>query len=121
MTPHLKIFVYENGRLYDPAYYSAPELDALIEVIEDLWSPTYNSTHAFFVELDEESNAMTLVHKDMDTGKSLPFTEEWLTKTIRFGWGKEPLKLVGDRLPVAPRQLGLSPWPSDVRVQFLAE
>lgn len=117
----LKIFVYENGRLTPPEYYSAPELDALIEAIEDLWSPTYHSLRMFSVELDEETNAMTLVYKDTETGRVLSIPDAWRTKTIRFGWGTPPLALIGDRLPIAPRQLGLSAWPSDVRVQFLPE
>lgn len=113
----LTITVYENGRKAPLDGYSGQELAALEECIWDLWSPTYHSTRSFQVDFGDDE--AFLYYTDGET--LLPIPEEWLTKTIRFGFKTEPLKLVGDRLPIKPRQLGLSPWPDTVHVQFTLE
>ena len=118
-TYALTITVYENGQEYPVTGYSGPELTALTEVIEELWSPTYHSERSFQV-IDGDDDELLLVYRDAVTGLDAPIPDEWLKKTIRFGL-KNDLRLVGDRIPVQPRQLGLSPWPADVKVAFHQE
>lgn len=115
---HLKITVYENGHRASLDDYSGQELAALEECIWDLWSPTYHSTRSFEVDFGDDD--AVLIYCDSETKTLLPIPEDWMTKTIRFGL-KTDLKLVGDRLPIKPRQLGLSPWPASVHVQFTPE
>lgn len=112
----LNITVYENGRQVSPSGYSGQELAALEEAIEGLWSPTYHSTKAFEVDVTDDEE-LILVYREDCSFTNLPIPNEWLTKTLRFGL-KDDLKLVGDRLPIRPRQFGVSPWPDRVHVQF---
>lgn len=107
-TNALTITVYENGQQRPFSSYSELEMDALIEAIEDLWAPTYHSERAFEVV----GNAV--IYWDSLAEKMLPIPEEWLTKTFRFGVRLD-LNLVGDRLPIAPRDF---PRNVDVRVRF---
>jgi hypothetical protein len=117
----LRITVYENGRMVPADGYSAHELAALDEAIEELWSPTFHSTRSFEVDVADDSETLLLVYRDDCSTTNLPIPEAWLTKTLRFGVKREPLRLVGDRLPIKPRQFGLSPWPDLVQVQFTLE
>ena len=120
MSTHaLTITVYENGVEYPTSGYSGQELAALIEAIEDLWSPTYHSDRRFVV-VEDDDDTLLLVYRDDAFNMDAPIPDEWLKKTIRFGL-KNDLKLVGDRIPIRPRQLGLSPWPADVKVAFHPE
>lgn len=113
----LLITVYENGKEVSLGGYSGKEVEALIEAIEDLWSPTYHSERHFEVVVEGDDDLL-LVYRD--GAYECPFPEDWLSKVIRFGL-KTDLKLVGDRIPIQPRQLGLSPWPADVKVAFRPE
>jgi len=93
-TYALTITVYENNRL---ASISSPEL---VSRIEELWSPTYQSTRTFRV-IDDDDEGLLLVYRDAVSGMDAPIPEEWLSKTIRVGV-KTDLKLVGDRIPLTP-------------------
>lgn len=110
----LTITVYENGKEFPLGGYSGKEIEALIEAIEDLWSPTYHSERHFDVVFEGDDELLVVYREG---AHECPIPEEWLTKVIRFGL-KDDYKLVGDRIPIRPRQLGLSPWPADVKVAF---
>lgn len=115
----LHITVFENGVPFDPSGYSGQELAALIETIEQLWSPTYHSTRFFEVEQNDEDDSLWLVYREIKANHDLPIPEEWLKKTCRFG--TKELAYVGDRIPITPPQYGLSPWPASVHVLFTTD
>lgn len=115
----LNITVYEGGSVYHASNYSGQEMAALIEAIEDLWSPTYLSMRLFNVVFTDDDQ-LKLVYEDVEMGTYLPIPNEWMKKKITVG-RKRDLALVGDRIPIMPRQFGLSPWPDSVEVKFVPE
>lgn len=120
MAPtQLHITVFENGVPFDPSGYSGQELAALIDTIEQLWSPTYHSTRFFEVQQDDEDDSLWLVYRDIKDNVLLPIPDEWMTKKGSFG--RKELSYVGDRLPITPPQYGLSAWPTSVHVLFTTE
>lgn len=114
-TYALSIQIYEGGSLQSATGYSGKEIEALEEVILSLWSPTYSSTRSFEVMLDDDDE-LVLIYRDSKDGLEYPMPNEWLTKTITVG--TKEVSLVGDRIPVNPRKLGLTPWIHPVHVQF---
>lgn len=92
----MEITLYENGRVVDFPFDD--DFAAVIDEIEDLWAPTYNSKAFFRVDEDR----LSLVY--IENGSYAKIPEEWITREVRFGVSK-PLKLVGDRIPLRTRNL----------------
>jgi hypothetical protein len=118
----LRIFVYENGQKHSWDYYSGQEMASLEATINGLWEPTYNSNLYFEVdcEYSDEVPSQCYLYCTNGYDEHAAFPEEWLTKTLEYGYGKtaKTYRLVGDQIPIRPEQYGLSPWPADVKVKF---
>jgi hypothetical protein len=118
----LRIYVYENGELNSWDFYSGQEMASLEDTINELWRPTYNSNLYFDVdcEYSDDGPSQCYLYCGIGEDKRAAFPEEWLTKTLNYGYGKtaKTYRLVGDKIPIRPEQYGLSPWPADVKVLF---
>jgi len=116
----LRIYVYENGERIDFDNYSGQEMASLTDTIQQLWKPTYMST--LFFDVRDGEDWLPRLHCINGDDEDAPFPEEWLTKTLEYGYGKtgKTYRLVGDKIPIRPEQYGLSPWPADVKVLFEA-
>lgn len=119
MTYAIRIFIYENGQLASWDNYSGQEMSSLEDTINEIWRPTYNSNLYFDVdcEYSDDGPSQCYLYCGIGEDKRAAFPEEWLTKTITFGFGN-PYRLVGDKIPIRPEQYGRSPWPADVKVKF---
>ena len=86
------------------------ETAAIIECVDDLFK-TYGSKIFFSTTLEEDDLLVNCFIETPDGRDShwIPFPSEYETKTLTFANGKV-YRLIGDKIPVAPRQLGLSPW-----------
>jgi hypothetical protein len=118
----LRIFVYENGQPHSWDYYSGQEMASLEDTINELWRPPYDSNLYFDIdcEYSDDEPSQCYLYCGIGDNKRAAFPEEWLTKTLTYGYGKtaETYRLVGDQIPITPTQYGLSPWPADVKVKF---
>jgi hypothetical protein len=114
----LRIYVYENGERIDLDNYSGQEMASLTDTIQELWKPTYNSN--LFFDVRDNDQWLSCLYCTNGDDENAPFPEEWLTKTLEYGYGKtaKTYRLVGDKIPIRPAQYGLSPWPADVKVLF---
>lgn len=114
----LRIYVYENGQRIDLDNYSGQEAASLTDTIHGLWSTPYLSDIFFYV--CDNDQWLSCLYCTIGNDQNAPFPEEWLTKILKYGYGKtaETYRLVGDKIPIQPEQYGLSPWPADVKVLF---
>lgn len=108
----IPIQVYERGKEYPTNEYSAPELDALVDTIERLVEGVLERTplnETFRVEVsDDDDSALSLVFE----------TDQPVLDILRKTQvNKTPFLMTKHQ--VRPPQWGLSPWPDDVRVQFI--
>lgn len=73
-------------------------LEYLVDNVIDMCGPTYHSQGKFDIYDDGDDVCLGYVLYE----KPAPIPEEFLVKTIEFGWGKDrkELKLIGDRIPI---------------------
>ena len=93
----LRIYVYENGQRIDLDNYSGQEMSSLEDTIQELWKPTYNSN--LFFDVRDGDDWLARLHCTNGDDENAPFPEEWLTKTLEYGYGKtaKTYRLVGGR------------------------
>ena len=129
----LRVRVFENNIEAVLSHYTEPELFSLKQSVSELFTEPFGSdTRIFFstelVDLEDSEDEFgcdMVVTCHMDIGLAdavqIPIPKEWLKRTICFGFRgtDKEYNLVGDRLPIRPLQLGISPWGNDVRVQFV--
>lgn len=127
----LRVKVFENNMEAVLSHYTEPELFSLKQSVSELFKEPFGSdTRIFFstdlVDLDDEYDEFgcdMIVTCYMDIGLAeptqIPIPKEWMKRTICFGFRgtDKEYQLVGDKLPIRPMQLGISPWGDDVRVQ----
>lgn len=106
------VTVYVKGQELKTELMTEPEVAAIVECVDDLFK-TYGSKLYFDTTLDPDTDTL-LVHcyaetEDGHDSHWIPFPAEYETKTITFA-NRKTYTLIGDRIPIAPRQLGLSPW-----------
>lgn len=111
----INVTVYVKGQELKPNLMTEPELTAIIECVNELFQ-NYGSRTFFDTTIgeDENGNDVILTHcyqatPDGRDSHWIPIPQDWETRTVRFA-NKKVYNLIGDRLPVTPRQLGLSPW-----------
>jgi hypothetical protein len=105
-----KITVYVKAQELKAELMTEPEVAAILECVHDLFS-TYGSKIYFDASLEEDEILLHCFQETPDGRDShwIPFPEDWRTKTVGMANGKT-FNLIGDKIPVTPRQLGLSPW-----------
>lgn len=101
-----KVTVYHKGQELTPELMTEPETTAIIECVNELFQ-TYGSKITFNTSLDEDENAF-LVHC-YEGPRWIPFPKEWTVQTLTFA-NRKVYDLIGSKIPVTPRPLGLSPW-----------
>jgi hypothetical protein len=106
-----KITVYVKARELKPELMTEPEVAAILECVHDLFR-TYGSKIYFDASLSDEDELLLHCFEETPDGRDshwIPFPKEWETKTVTMS-NQKVFKLIGDKIPVTPRQLGLSPW-----------
>lgn len=106
-----KITVFVKGQELKAELMTEPEVAAILECVHDLFR-TYGSKIYFDASLSDEDDLLLHCFEETPDGRDsywIPFPSEWTAKTVTMSGGKE-FKLIGDKIPVTPRQLGLSPW-----------
>jgi hypothetical protein len=106
-----KITVFVKGQELKPELMTEPEVSAILECVHDLFR-CYGSKIYFEGSLSDEDELLLHCFEETPNGRDsywIPFPSVWTTKTVAMSNGKE-FKLIGDKIPVTPRQLGLSPW-----------
>lgn len=103
----LVVRVKEDDLRLDVDLLSPYEISAIQECVYDLLD-----TRGTLVKLQcymSSDGILVICTKSNDI---VDIPEEWSTATIGFGWKgtRRELKLIGDYIPVEPRQLGPRPW-----------
>ena len=119
MTTHrmysLYVDVFENGFERNIRDLSPEQLEALKDAIQDLWSPTFNSTQEFKVFENQEGDMLHVVFYQNGIQSAIP--DDWVDREVAFGapgLNERILKLIGDRLPIRMPGFG---W-GRIEVQF---
>lgn len=100
------VTVYVKGQELKPELMTEPEIAAILECVDDLFQ-TYGSKIVFRTEHDIDEDVLLV--RCFDDGRWIPFPKDWTTKTISFA-NRKVYDLIGSKIPVTPRPLGLSPW-----------
>lgn len=112
MIRNAKVTVYEKGQEFKPSLMTEPEVAAILECIHELFR-TYGTRIYFDATVDEEEDTLVIhCYEETPDGKDshwIPFPKEWEAKAIPMS-NRRVFNLIGDKIPITPRQLGLSPW-----------